>query len=172
MEEQERELKAFILEEQEKFYRIAYSYVKTREAALDVVQDTILTSYEKLYTLRKPEFMKTWFYRILINNAITYIRKNKRFVSLAYYQDRGESQGDKIDEALDLYQAVTSLKPKWRTVVLLRYFEDMKISDIAEVLQCPESTVKSRLKKALEELRKEIGDDIYEGKVTLSSKSI
>ena len=57
-----------------------------------------------------------------------------------------------IEEKLDLYDAIDLLKPKYKTVIILKYFDDMKIEDISYVLNIPENTVKSHLKRAKESL--------------------
>ena len=64
---------AYILENQEKFYRLAYSYVQDRDSALDVVQNSICQALEKCWGLRNPAAMKTWFYRIVVNEALQYL---------------------------------------------------------------------------------------------------
>ncbi|MGL5674786.1 MAG: sigma-70 family RNA polymerase sigma factor [Cellulosilyticaceae bacterium] len=173
MQEVEEALGKFIIEQQESLYRVAYSYVKEREGALDVVQETILKSYEKLDTLRQVAYMRTWFYRILINEAITYLRKRRKWHFIEDFQKQQSYTLDQIDEEMMIYEMVVSLRPKYRTVIILRYFEDMKIGEIASVLQCPESTVKSRIKKGLtllkEQIEKGCGD---EGKVIFSSEML
>ena len=60
----------YIKENQEKLYKIAYTYTKNQETALDVVQEAITKSLENINKLRNEEYVKTWFYRILINEAI------------------------------------------------------------------------------------------------------
>ena len=69
---------AYIIENQNRFYRLAYSYVGDREAALDVVQNAILKGLEKCDTLRNQDAVKTWFYRIVVNEALQILRARKR----------------------------------------------------------------------------------------------
>ena len=63
-----------------------------------------------------------------------------------------------IEEKLDLYDAIDLLKPKYKTVIILKYFDDMKIEDIAKVLDENVNTVKSRLYRGLKKLRLELTD--------------
>ena len=70
----------YIKENQEKLYRIAYTYTKNQEAALDVVQEAITKSLENINKLRNQDYVKTWFYRILINEAIKASKSSKNFV--------------------------------------------------------------------------------------------
>ena len=72
------ELISFIRENEETFYRIAYSYVKEPETALDLVQDTVVLALQKYHTLRNHDCMKNWFYRILVNQCLGYLRREKR----------------------------------------------------------------------------------------------
>lgn len=76
----------YITQNQQAFYRLAYSYTKNSDAALDVVQDAIVKGIEKLHTLRNPAYMKTWFYRILVNEGLNYLR-GKKVVSLDEYAE-------------------------------------------------------------------------------------
>lgn len=72
-----QELALFVENNQERFYRIAYTYVKSREDALDVIHDAIVKALQLYHTLRRPEYAKTWFYRILINECNSFLRKNR-----------------------------------------------------------------------------------------------
>ncbi len=147
-----QELEAYIVDHQDSFYRIAFLYVKDREAALDVVQNAIVQALTHADTLRDPAYMKTWFYRILVNEGLGYLRKNRRFLPV---EELPEDFADEEDIAgrLDIYRAVGELPPRLRTVVVLRFFEDMPLADIARVTRTNLSTVKSRLYKALAVLR-------------------
>ena len=76
-----QELALFVENNQERFYRIAYTYVKSREDALDVIHDAIVKALQSYHTLRRPEYAKTWFYRILINECNSFLRKNRCLLS-------------------------------------------------------------------------------------------
>lgn len=145
----------YIKENQEKLYRIAFSYSKNEEAALDIVQEAITKALKNINKLREESYIKTWLYRILINESLQYIRKNKRILTCEL-----ETIENKIDynvdfaEGLDVYKHVQKLNEKLKTVIILRFFEDMKISEIAKITKTNESTVKSRLYKGLKELKR------------------
>ena len=141
-----------ILENKEKFYRLAYSYVKNEQDALDIVQDALYKALKSYKKMRDEEVIKTWFYRIVVNTALNFIKKNKRVVYLDEAQ-WNEMPAESEDETVSLRDAVDLLPPKDKTVVTLRYFEDMKIGDIAAVLQENENTIKTRLYAALKKLR-------------------
>ena len=76
-----------IVSGQADFYRLAFSYVKNRDAALDVVQEAVVKALSKADSLREPAYLKTWFYRILLNESMNYFRRSRGLLS--------------FDEALD-----------------------------------------------------------------------
>ena len=145
----------FIREHQQDFYRLAFRYVHCQEAALDVVQEALEKGLRGLTSLREPAYMKTWFYRILVNESLTYLRRHRREV-LPFEEalaDLPAQPAPDRAEALDLYAAIDRLDPKLKTVVMLRCFEDMKLAEIAQVTGANLNTVKSRLSTALRRLR-------------------
>ncbi len=113
----------------------------------------------KLDSLRKPEHMKTWFYRILVNESINHIRKNKRFSWEDWEETQLTAEDRDIPRSLDLYQAVQRLPPKLKTVVMLRFYEDRKLEEISKITKSNLNTVKSRLYKSLKLLRDYIGEE-------------
>lgn len=152
-EDRYQQLTTYIKENQEKFYRLAYSYAKEKQLALDIVQDAIVKALDKIETLRNPEYMKTWLYRILINECLSNVRKAKvaSKVLIEDY-DLQYEQKDTLEQ-WELYQKIEQLPTKLKTVILLRFFEDMKLEEITKITNTNLSTVKSRLYKALKELK-------------------
>lgn len=150
----------YIKENEDKFYRIAFSYSKNEEAALDIVQESIVKSLNHINKLKNEEYVKTWFYRILINECLQYIKKNKRIITYESQEieNKIEWNDDISINGIDMYKYIQGLNKKLRTVIILRYFEDMKIEEIAKITKTNINTVKSRLYKALEILKKSIKD--------------
>lgn len=142
----------YIESNKSKIYRIAYSYMKNEDLALDTIQDAIEKSIRKIYSLREEKYMQTWFYRILINQCLTNIKKNKIRQTINI-DDYSIESIDNIDESISIYNCIDNLNPKIKTVIILRFFEDMKIDDIARITNCNINTVKSRLYKGLQELK-------------------
>lgn len=155
-------LKEYVLSDQNRFYRIAYSYTKNREDATDVVQEAIYKAIAKVHTLDNPDYVKTWFYRILINESLNYIRKNKKYLQKEQALENAIYEDEDLALNYTLYNAVSELEPKMRTVIVLRYYEDMKLAEIAEVTNSNLNTVKSRLYKALELLKITIRSEDFE----------
>ena len=151
----------YITQNQQAFYRLAYSYTKNSDAALDVVQDAIVKGIEKLHTLRNPAYMKTWFYRILVSEGLNYLR-GKKVVSLDEYAESPLSAAEDRDVAqdVDLYNAVQRLEPKLRTVVILRFFEELKFDEIAAMTQTNVNTIKSQVYKGLKLLKTQLKQEV------------
>lgn len=126
-------------------YRVAKGILNNEDDIEDAIQNTILKSYSNIKTLRNEELFKTWLIRILINECNKIYNFNKKCISLDKVIE--EQYNDKY-ENLDLKIAVNSLPEELRLVITLFYFEDLKISQISEIIGIPEGTVKSRLSKA------------------------
>ncbi len=148
----------YIKENQEKLYRIAYTYTKNQEKALDVVQEAITKSLENINKLRHEEYVKTWFYRILLNEAIKASKNNKTFVDYDSVEKELHinSHENELVEKIDIYETIQKLNEKLKTVIILRFFENLKIEEIAYITKTNSNTVKSRLYKGMEEIKKEI----------------
>ena len=149
----------YIKENQNKLYRIAFSYTKEEESALDIVQESIEKALKNIHQLKTTEYIKTWFYRILINESLQYVKKNKKLIM--YSIDDLEKdiywEEDIQKDDIDIYKCVQKLNDKLKTVIILIFFEDMKIEEIAKVTNTNVNKVKSRLYKALKELKKTVG---------------
>ena len=152
-----QQLIKFFEENQNRIYKFAYGYVKNQDVALDLVHDAIVKAMQKRDTLQSDEYLKTWFYRILINECLGYFRKNKKLLFFQDVKDSNiiEEMNNFMDknEYIDLYDAIDKLPPKLKTIIMLRYFEDMKLDEISKVTKTNLSTIKSRLYKALELLK-------------------
>ncbi len=146
-------LTEYVTENKEKFYRIAFQYVKNEDQALDIVQDAIIKALTNLHKLKKEEYIKTWFYRILINECLQAIKKNKKENTFNIDEYNLSTKDDNIAEVIDLYTAIDKLNPKLRTVIVLRFFESMSLEEISKITKVNISTTKSRLYKAIKELK-------------------
>ncbi len=145
----------YIKENQDKLYRIAYTYTNNKEQSLDVVQEAITKALEHIGSLRHEEYVKTWFYRILINEAIKASRSKNKIIEYELLENvtQDKSYEEELVENIDIYKNIQMLNDKIKTVILLRYFENMKIEEIAIITKTNVSTVKSRLYKGIKELK-------------------
>lgn len=144
-----------ILENKNGLYRLAYSYVRNKEDSLDIVQETIYKAF-KNYKPDKVTNIRAWLYGILANTAIDTIRKNKKYI-LCENGDISEKEKyfDNY-ENIDLHNLLNEMEPKYKEIIVMRYFQDLKIDEIAEILDLNLNTVKSRLYKWLKKLKMEI----------------
>ncbi|SFM01837.1 RNA polymerase sigma-70 factor, ECF subfamily [Gracilibacillus orientalis] len=153
---------------------LAYSYVRDKAIAEDLTQNAFLKCYQKRNQLKDNASIRSWVYRITINGCKDYLRSSyvKRMIPTDILQsifsrkktESTESIYLKNDTSSILTENVFSLAPKYREVIILYYFEELKIREIKEILQLNENTIKTRLKKAKESLRKTLErGDLYNG---------
>ena len=139
----------------EKLYRVAFYYVKDEHVALDIVSETTFKAYISIKKLKHIEYFDTWLVKILINEALTMIKKQKRIIHLADYKKdiEAEEVNPKIEEQSDLHTALDKLNLDDKEILVLKYFGDLTFSDIAKVMKKSESTVKTKHYRALDKLK-------------------
>ncbi|WP_240613659.1 sigma-70 family RNA polymerase sigma factor [Pueribacillus theae] len=147
-----------INEDKEKLYRMAFVYMKDEEDALEVFQETVYAALKSISSLKNNRYFSTWLTRILINQAIDALRKKKKVVPMSHdvLENLSESETIKPEEQLDLLEALAEINGKYKTVLLLRYYEDYTIGQIAAILGCPEGTVKTNIRRGLESLKQKM----------------
>ncbi|MGE7603093.1 sigma-70 family RNA polymerase sigma factor [Peribacillus sp. NPDC097675] len=139
-----------------KLYRTAFSYVRNEQDALDLYQDAIYEAYLSLKKLKKPEQFQSWITKIIIFKSIDFIRKSsKHFLADdELFEQLMSGEGfDNLEQSLDLTKAFESLDVTYKTMILLRFYHDLSIKEIAEFMDYPEGTVKSNLHRAKKILR-------------------
>lgn len=149
------ELIEFIEENQNSIYRLAYSYVKNQDTALDMVQESIYKAIKSHENIDTKSNVKSWFYKILVNTCKDELRRSNRLIATAP-QELQEEVDDSLSQKADhmvLHKALDELDTETKTVIVLRYFEDMKFTDIAKVLEENVNSVKSRLYRGLRSLK-------------------
>ena len=135
--------------------RISYSYMKNMSDAEDVTQDVFIRFLEKRPDFKNVNHEKAWLLRIAIN-----LCKDK--LKSAYYKNTELLEGDFIDtskEDNEIIQAVLTLPLKYRSIVLLYYYEDYSISEISNILNIKESTVGSQLSRGRKLLKSILKED-------------
>ena len=143
-----------ILKNEIELYRIAKSILKKDDDCADAVQEAIVKAFEKLHTLRQDAFAKTWMIRILIHECyrIASQRKKEYLLNEEIPDCRNENYGQ-------LYLALEKLEMKFRIVLVLHYLEGYEVEEIAKILNIPKGTVKSRLYRGREKMRKILGEE-------------
>jgi len=152
----------YILENQDRFYRVAYSYTRHQEDALDVVQSAVCKALEAHESIKSADAVKTWFYRILINECLAMLKKRKRLVLTddpaqeEVYYEKGYEQDDGLEKELD------KLEMDVQEIVRLRFFEELSLKEISCVTGLKLSTVKTKLYRGLKQLKENIQEADYE----------
>ncbi|NDI34447.1 sigma-70 family RNA polymerase sigma factor [Chengkuizengella sediminis] len=141
-----------IKENEKSMYRVAKSFFKREVDCADVLQETILKAFNSINSLNEPRYFKTWLIRILINECNKMMRTKSKIVLFNEVVVQ-ETMKDSYD-SIEIHDAIHSLEEDIRTIIVLYYFEDQPIKDIAELLEIPEGTVKSRLNRARSKLLK------------------
>ena len=132
-------------------YKVARSYFTNDEDIADAIQDTIETCYRSISHLAEAQYFRTWLTRILINKCIDILRKNKREHPVSEFPEYGESSMELNN--YEFNELMNSLDEKYRTILLLYYGEGFKISEIAQLLDMEENTVKTRLSRGRSKFR-------------------
>ncbi len=134
----------------ENYYRLAYSYVKNESDAMDVVQESAYKAIKSCHLIKKEEYISTWIYRIVVNTSLDFLRKHK--YEVVGVMDHDTSYEDSYKD-IDMYNILNQLEVEDRVIVILRYFEDQKLEDIADITGNNLSTVKTKLYRALRKLK-------------------
>lgn len=150
----EQLIEEIVLEQYHQYYRLAYSYVKNEADAGDIVQNGAYKALKSSHTLRQQEYAKTWVYRIMLNEIYAHLRQPQN----TSYESLQESSGYEAESAedeytnIDLQRALDSLPKQEKAIITMKYFEDKKLEEIAEILDENISTVKSRLYRSMKKL--------------------
>ena len=152
--------------ESEKLYKIAYLHMRNKEDALDVLQEATYKAYISIHQIKSPVYFSTWLVKILIRTAYKELERKKKMIQLPeetilFLLESNQT----LVPSIDLSEALTSLNVDYRNVIMLFYYFDLSIQTIASVLNKPQSTVKTYLRRAKLELRKTLGDDYYAKKL-------
>ena len=131
-------------------YRTAFAFLKNEHDALEAMQEVTFRAYQKIHTVKEPSYMKTWLVRIMMNYCQDQLKKRKRYSSSEILQEIGFNEDT---TQLEINEAIASLSIVEQQLIFLKYFQNTKIKEIAELEKIPEGTVKSRLHKALKSLK-------------------
>lgn len=155
----QKKVEGTILDSYESMYRLAYTYVRNEEDALDIVQESVYKAIKHSDSVKQETYIKTWLWRIVINTALDFIRKNEKEIAVeAFY----ESATEDIYQDFDTMNALNVLTEKEKAVVILRFFEDQKLSEIAKALNENTNTVKTILYRSLKKLKLELAEGAFE----------
>lgn len=146
----------------DKLFQYAVYMLRDTQEAFDVTQETLIRAYTENSFFNEDFKMKAWLFRVLTNLCYNITRDKKRrtgLLDLSYKQPIEESVQAiedmmKKETETSLMKALERIPEKYRTILLLKYYEDLSYLEIADVLGCPLGTVMSRLSRAREKLQK------------------
>lgn len=142
---------------QDYLYRIAYLYTRDEQMALDAVGSSILKGFTAIRKLKDPAFFMTWLTRIQINAALDECRKRSREIPTEVLPEISlPKESVSAEEKMDLRDAVNRLPETLKKVVVLKYYLEMTIPEIAYLTEMPEGTVKAYLSRARKELQADL----------------
>lgn len=160
----ERAIERFVSTHKTDVFRLALSIVQDPAAANEVTQETFIAALRSLRTYKEKSSLKAWLYTIALNTSRSHLRRQKAFDKLrttltsilrmdSQRQPTPEDAVIQSEKEKVIWKALNELDEKHRTVVVLRYFQDLPIAEIAEILSTSEGTIHSRLHTARDRLR-------------------
>lgn len=139
-------------------YKVAIAYLKNEDDAADAIQDTILTCYEKIDTLKKTRFFKTWLIRILINKCNGIRKKQQSHTNLEQITEAAVWEENYTN--VEWNELLLSIEEKYRIVLYLYYVEGFKIREIGEILEMNENSIRTRLSRGRKKMAIAYGKEI------------
>lgn len=142
-----------VKQSERRLYRIAMSYTGNLADAADAVQEALLRAWNRRNTLRNEDLFSTWLTRILINECKTLLRKRKKTLPFAQLPEQEKPFAPDADR--HWAEALFSLPEKYRVPLVLYALEGYTFGEIAQLMHLPLGTVKTRISRARQHLRKE-----------------
>jgi len=163
---------------EKRVYNYLLRITANREDALDLTQDVFLKAYQNLRKLDDPARFAAWLYRIAHNEAFSMFRKRRPETDVDELEPEatetkvtvGGSSVFPMELSLAVAGALGRLSPEQREAVVLKIYQGFKFEEMAEILSCPVSTIKSRLYTALELLKAELAP--VKGRVSPFSEGV
>ncbi|WP_233505437.1 sigma-70 family RNA polymerase sigma factor [Sporosarcina sp. BI001-red] len=143
--------------------RVAYVYVKNQSTAEDIVQDVLIRYYQRSDQFREESSLKTYLVKMTVNRSHDYLRSwtHKRLLlkeKIVGNKTKDTPEGRLIEQETteSVLTALLSMKMIYREVLVLYYYEESSTVDIADILSCPEATVRTRLQRARLQLKERL----------------
>ena len=143
---------------------IAYYYVGNIEDSKDILQNVLLKIYKKIKFFKKAAKFSSWIYRITANTSLDLLRKRKRTYNLKnrYGKEHEDYQLFKQDKEVKnksmlIKETISNLSDKQKKVFILKHYQGLTIQEVSKVLGCSQSTVKTHLVRAVDNIRKILG---------------
>ncbi|WP_428909946.1 sigma-70 family RNA polymerase sigma factor [Niallia sp. Krafla_26] len=138
-------------------YRVSRTILTRDEDCADAMQEAIMKAFQNIHTLREPRYFKTWLIRILLNECYQLHRKRKNLIPIEELAEPSSIENGY--EKIEIQQLLDVLPTDDQQLLKLFYMEDLSIHDIALILDIPENTVKTKLRRAREKIQKKYAQD-------------
>lgn len=132
-------------------YKAGKSILNNDEDVADAIQETVISAYRNIKSLKDNSYFKTWLTKILINKCKDIISKNKDTILLNEYVEEGYIQ--EFLNKFEIEDMLSKLSKEQKLVVSLYYISQFSTREISEILKEPEGTIKSRISRAKRKLR-------------------
>ena len=173
-----------VLKYQSRVIATAFKFVKEKQLAEDIAQEAFIKSYKSIDSFREESSFYTWVYRITVNTAKNYLLSSKRRDEVvisdlsqddSFYPEKLDIDSPqeilKASELRDLiFETLSSLGEETRTALSLREFDGLSYEQIAEIVQCPVGTVRSRIFRGREVIEEVVGKHMDKNKINQSTK--
>ena len=173
-----------VLKYQSRVIATAFKFVKEKQLAEDIAQEAFIKSYKSIDSFREESSFYTWVYRITVNTAKNYLLSSKRRDEVvisdlsqddSFYPEKLDVDSPqeilKASELRDLiFETLSSLGEETRTALSLREFDGLSYEQIAEIVQCPVGTVRSRIFRGREIIEEVVGKHMDKNKTNQSAK--
>jgi RNA polymerase sigma factor (sigma-70 family) len=144
---------------------VAYLIVRDHAESEDIVVETLLTAFERGGSIRDERALRTWLLRVATNHALQRRRRSARIVSIDVVSDRADG-GDVLAQSSDrvaLLAGIGELPAQMRAAIVLRYYADLSVEDVATTLGKSPNTIKAQLQTALDRLRGQLAEPVAAG---------
>lgn len=152
----EKIIEELLLNNYNQYFRLAYSYVHNDDDAADIVQNGAYKAIKNSSSLKEEAYAATWLYRIMLNEIFTFFKQKKTESIDSVLEEPGSEDSY---EDIDLKRALETLPEEERMIVELKYFEEMKLEEIAAIMDENVNTIKSRLYRSIRKLKLQLEDD-------------
>lgn len=159
---------------QHRLYHVCYRMLSNQQEAEDIAQEAFVRAYTNLHTFDQKRKFSTWLFRIATNLCIDRIRKKKpdyyldanvpgtegltMYSQVAADTEMPEEEVEKMEVQKRVQFEINKLSDKYRSVIILRYIEELSLQEISEILELPLGTVKTRLHRGRAALKQQMGN--------------
>lgn len=145
-----------LIQNYHKYYKFAFYNTNNKEDALDILQETSYKCIKNSNSLNNINSIDNWIYKILINECYNTLKKRKNIINI---EDISLKDNDTYIN-FDLQNAITLLDDEEKTIIILRFFEDLKLEDISSILNINLNTLKTKLYRSLKKLKNILNERI------------